>query len=374
MKKRHVELSEGDRKKLRDLLTKGTLGVRKQKRAQALLMLDNGMSYVDCQSHLGVTNVTLSKWANRYAVDGLELLDDRLRGGRPLKISGEERAKVTALACSLPPEGYSRWSLRLLSDRIVELGLVDEISHTEVGRILKKNELRPHLRKQWCISQLTSEFIARMELILRLYLLPYDPTRPVVCYDERPCFLIGDTVEGFEMKPGQIEKRNYGYSKHGACCLLASIEPRTGRRFVRVRRRRRKREFARFIFRLSELYPDADKILLVMDNLNTHHYGALYEEYDAKTAAWLMDRFEFIYTPKGASWLNMIEIEFSALSRQCLNRRIPSIGTLSSEVIAYFRDRNDKAVKINWQFSRENAREKLNRRYLEVNHKNSYFK
>lgn len=143
MKKRHVELSEGDRKKLRDLLTKGTLGVRKQKRAQALLMLDNGMSYVDCQSHLGVTNVTLSKWANRYAVDGLELLDDRLRGGRPLKISGEERAKVTALACSLPPEGYSRWSLRLLSDRIVELGLVDEISHTEVGRILKKTNCGP---------------------------------------------------------------------------------------------------------------------------------------------------------------------------------------------------------------------------------------
>lgn len=221
---------------------------------------------------------------------------------------------------------------------------------------------------------MTARFIARMELILRLYLLPYNPLKPVVCYDERPCFLIGDTVEGLDMKPGQVAKENYAYSKHGSCSVLAMIEPKTGKRFVQIRRKRRKKEFAKFMKRLAELYPDAEKIIVVLDNLNTHNFSAFYETFDAEQAAALMDRFEFVYTPKSASWLNMIEIEFSALSRQCLDRRISSIGELSNEVIAYFKERAQKGVKINWQFSRTTARQKLNRRYSEVNSENIKFK
>lgn len=206
-----------------------------------------------------------------------------------------------------------------------------------------------------------------MELILRLYLLPHNPSRPVVCYDERPCFLIGDVVEGLDMKSGQVAKEHHAYSKHGSCSVLAMIEPKTGKRFVQIRRKRRYKEFAHFMKRLAELYPDAEKIIVVLDNLNTHNFSAFYNTFDAQQAAALMDRFEFVYTPKSASWLNMIEIEFSALSRQCLNRRIASITQLSNEVIAYFKERSDKAVKINWQFSRESARQKLNRRYVHVN-------
>ena len=213
-----------------------------------------------------------------------------------------------------------------------------------------------------------------MELILRLYLLPYNPLRPVVCYDERPCFLIGDIVEGLQMKSGQVAKQHYAYSKHGACCLLAMIEPKTGKRYVQIRRKRRKKEFANFMKRLAELYPDAEKIIVVLDNLNTHNFSAFYEHYDAQQAAQLMDRFEFVYTPKSASWLNMIEIEFSALARQCLNRRIHSITQLSNEVIAYFKERSQQGVTINWQFSREKARHKLNRRYAEVNSVNQVVK
>jgi transposase len=213
-----------------------------------------------------------------------------------------------------------------------------------------------------------------MEIILRLYLLPYDPFKPVVCFDERPCFLIGDTIKGLDMKPGQVAKQNYAYSKHGSCSLLAMIEPLTGKRFVQVRRKRRKKEFALFMKRLASLYPDAVKIVVVLDNLNTHDFSAFYETFDAQTAAELVDRFEFIYTPKCASWLNMIEIEFSALSRQCLNRRIASISELSHEVIAYFKERTQKGIKIDWQFSREKAREKLNRRYAAVNSVNQKFK
>ncbi len=213
-----------------------------------------------------------------------------------------------------------------------------------------------------------------MEIILRLYLLPYDPLKPIVCYDERPCFLIGDSVEGLAMKSGQVAKEHYAYTKHGSCCVLAMVEPLTGKRYVNVRRKRRKKEFALYMQKLAELYPQAEVITVVLDNLNTHNFSAFYETFDAKQAARLMDRFNFVYTPKSASWLNMIEIEFSALSRQCLNRRIASIGELSNEVIAYFKERSEKGVKIVWEFSRETARQKLNRRYAQVNIQNRKFK
>lgn len=213
-----------------------------------------------------------------------------------------------------------------------------------------------------------------MELILRLYLLPYNPRRPVICFDERPCFLIGNQIKGLEMKPGQVHKEHYAYTKHGSCCVLASIEPQTGKRLAHVRRYRRKKEFAKFMKHLAKLYPEADKIIVVLDNLNTHHVSAFYEEFDAQTALTLAQRFEFVFTPKGASWLNMIEIEFSALSRQCLNRRIPSINQLQQEVFAYFKERNDLQIKINWQFSVQAARQKLNQQYTAVNQVNSKFK
>ena len=206
-----------------------------------------------------------------------------------------------------------------------------------------------------------------MEIILRLYLLPYNPLRPVVCYDERPCFLIGHVVEGLEMKPNSPKKEHYAYTKHGSCCILASIEPKTGQRLAHVRRQRTKQQFTWFMQNLSLTFPNAEKIVVVLDNLNTHTPNAFYEVLDAESAEKLANRFEFIYTPKSASWLNMIEIEFSALSRQCLNRRISSINELTKEVMHYFNERMDKKITINWQFSVEAARLKLNSHYLNVN-------
>jgi transposase len=138
MKKQHVKLTESDKGYLESLLSKGALKVRVQKRAMGLQMLDKGLTYQEVSKHLKTTNVTLSKWAASYKVTGLDFLKDKPRSGRPIGLSGEERAKVTALACSDAPEGYARWSLRLLSDRLVELEIVESISHTEVGRILKK--------------------------------------------------------------------------------------------------------------------------------------------------------------------------------------------------------------------------------------------
>ena len=176
------------------------------------------------------------------------------------------------------------------------------------------------------------------------------------------------------MKSGKVAKEQYCYTKHGCCSVLAAIEPKTGKRLAHVRRQRRKTEFARFMKNLAELYPDAEKIIVILDNLNTHCKSAFYEEFDAAFAGALSDRFEFVFTPKKASWLNMIEIEFSALSRQCLNRRIPSMNQLSKEVFAYFKKRNDEGIKINWQFSRQKARVVLNSHYTKVNGENIKYK
>jgi hypothetical protein len=209
-----------------------------------------------------------------------------------------------------------------------------------------------------------------MEQVLGVYAAIYDPLYPVVCFDERPCFLIGDTVEGLEMKPNQPKRENYAYSKHGSASVLAAIEPLTGKRLAHVRRQRNKIAFAKFMKQLSDLYPNAIKIRVVLDNLNTHNSSSFYEVFDAQTAANLADRFDFVYTPKSASWLNMIEIEFSVLSRQCLNCRIPSINQLTKQVFAFFKERNEKKVKINWAFDRKKARIKLKRHYSNVNQAN----
>ena len=221
---------------------------------------------------------------------------------------------------------------------------------------------------------MTSRFIAKMEQILWLYALPYDPLYPVICFDERPCFLIGDVVEPLAMQSGRVRKEHYAYEKLGSCALLAAIEPLTGDRLAQVHDHRTKKEFTLFCQALAAAYPEAEKIRLVLDNLNTHDTSAFYENLPADEALALAQRFEFYFTPNAASWLNMIEIEFSALARLCLNRRIPTIEELESEVLAIIADHAHKRIKINWQFSIETCREKLNAHYSVVNDANSRFK
>lgn len=212
-----------------------------------------------------------------------------------------------------------------------------------------------------------------MECLLELYARPYDPLYPVVCFDERPCFLIGDRIAPIPMQSGKVKKEHYAYEKNGSASLLAAIEPLTGKRIAQVYTQRTKREYALFMKQIADAYPQAIKIRLVQDNLNTHDLSAFYETFPAKIAFELAQRFEFYYTPKSASWLNMIEIEFSAIARQCLHRRIPTIEQLQKEVLAIVKDRSDKQIKINWQFSIQTAREKLNRHYQNVNPDNSVY-
>jgi hypothetical protein len=218
-----------------------------------------------------------------------------------------------------------------------------------------------------------SIFIARMEQILALYALSYSEHYPVVCFDERPCFLIGDQVTGLEMKAGHAKREHYAYEKNGSCALLMAIEPKTARRVAQVFDRRTKQEYAQFMKALADRYPEAKKIRVAQDNLNTHSTSSFYEAFSAEEAFALSQRFEFYYTPKSAGWLNMIEIEFSALSKQCLNRRIATKEELTKEVIALVKEREEKAIKIDWQFSIESARGKLNRHYRQVNADNAQY-
>jgi DDE superfamily endonuclease len=213
-----------------------------------------------------------------------------------------------------------------------------------------------------------------MERLLWLYAQPYDPRYPVICFDERPCFLIGEELAPLALKSGKVRREHYAYEKNGSCALLAAIEPLTGKRLAQVHPQRTKKEYTQFCQALAALYPEATKIRLVQDNLNTHNASAFYENLPAAEAFALAERFEFNYTPKSASWLNMIEIEFSAVSRQCLDRRIPTIEELEKEVLALIKERSQKKIKINWQFSIESARSKLNRHYQRIFADNSQYR
>jgi hypothetical protein len=176
------------------------------------------------------------------------------------------------------------------------------------------------------------------------------------------------------MQVGQVRKEHYAYEKHGSCTLFAAIEPLTGFRLAQVHQRRTKKEYTIFFQSLADQFSDATKIRVVQDNLNTHDFSAFYENLPADQAYALANRFEFYFTPKSASWLNMIEIEFSVLARQCLNRRIPTMEQLEREVLAIVADRTSKKAKINWQFSLQSARSKLNSHYVKVHPENYMFK
>jgi transposase len=206
-----------------------------------------------------------------------------------------------------------------------------------------------------------------MEHLIALYNRPYDPAEPTLCFDERPCFLIGDTVVPLPMKNGASKREHYEYQKLGSCVLMVAVDPRAGWRFARIFQRRRKQEYAQFMKDLMDDYrahrPEVRRVHLVQDNLNTHHAGSFYEQFDAETAHDLQQFYRFHFTPKGASWLNMVEIELSAIVRACLSRRIADQDTLEREVMALVRERNEKQIPIRWQFSVDTARGKLNRHY-----------
>ena len=212
-----------------------------------------------------------------------------------------------------------------------------------------------------------SEFVANMEKVLDVYKRPYDEDNPVVCMDESPKQLISEARPSSPMKPGQESRVDYEYVRHGMVNIFIANEPLKGKRMVEVTEYKTKKEWAKFIKRIAdELYPRANKITLVMDNFKTHVASAFYETFEPEEAKRIWDRFEFIYTPKHGSWLNMAEIEFHVLNGQCLNRHISTKEKIIEEVNAWQNHRNNKGGSINWQFTTKESRIKLKRLYPSI--------
>jgi len=202
-----------------------------------------------------------------------------------------------------------------------------------------------------------------MEQVLDIYKRSYDPRYPVVCMDESPRQLIDEVKTPIPASSGQPARHDYEYKRCGTCNIFMANEPLAGTRIVEVTGSKTKVDWAFFVEKIASCYAGAEKITLVMDNLNTHVPGSLYEAFAPEKAKALWDRFEFVYTPKHGSWLNMAEIELNVLIGQCLNRRIAEIEVMRSEVKAWESARNGMNAKVNWQFTTENARIKLNRLY-----------
>ena len=211
---------------------------------------------------------------------------------------------------------------------------------------------------------MSAAFVCAMEDVLTLYAEPYDPACPVVCFDELPYQLVDDSRPPLPRRPGVPVREDYEYVRRGTCSLFGSYAPHTGERHIRVTGQRRAVDFAEAMRVLvDDWFPDAERIRLVLDNLNTHTGAALYEAFAPTEARRIVERLEFHYTPKHGSWLNQMEIEWSVLSRQCLDRRVGDMETLAREVAAWEGPRNAARARVDWRFTTEKARTKLARLY-----------
>ena len=210
---------------------------------------------------------------------------------------------------------------------------------------------------------MSAEFVAAMEDVVDLYEEAYEPARPLVCFDESPKQLIAETHELIPVEPGVPARYDTEYERKGVCDLMMICEPKRGFRQVDITDRRTKIDFAHSMKHVADLYPEASVIRVVMDNLNTHKVASLYEAFPAEQAHDLARKLEFHYTPKHGSWLNIAEIELAVLSNMCLSRRIPDKDTLRCEVEANVKERNLKAIPVNWHFTTQDARRKLFRLY-----------
>jgi hypothetical protein len=211
-----------------------------------------------------------------------------------------------------------------------------------------------------------------MEDVLDFYDWPADERIARLCFDERPCQLLADVIAPLPLKSEKALREDSEYKRHGTAVILLAYDLDTGKRYVEVRERRTKKDYAEFMQHLlDEHYSHKEKVHLVQDNLNTHTFGALYEHLPAPKARAMVSKLTFHFTPKHGSWLNMAEIEFSALARQCLDRRISNIDTLSQQVLAWADERNRQSVKVHWSFTVGTAREKLASQYEKVNKANN---
>ena len=373
MKKYIVTLTAEERQDLLDLIAAGKAAAQKLAHARILLKADaadGGPAWPDRRiaEALEVSDATIERVRQRFVEQGLEAALVRKPQDRPSRLptlDGRAEARLIALACSAPPDGRAVWTMQLLADKLVELRGRPHGLRRDGAAGSQKNELKPHLKEQWCIPpEANAEFVCCLEDVLDVYHRPYDEKRPLVCLDEASKQLIGEVIEPIPAEPGQPERFDYEYTRNGTANLFMVSEPLLGWRAVKVTDRRTAVDFAEVVrWLVEEVHEEAETVVLVMDNLNTHKLASLYEAFPPEQARRIAEKLEIHHTPKHGSWLNMAEIELSVLSRQCLDRRIESTEILRREVQAWEGARNERMVEVKWQFTTAEARVKLRRLY-----------
>ncbi|MGB8150144.1 MAG: IS630 family transposase [Candidatus Cybelea sp.] len=373
VKKYVVRLVAEERDRLNELIRKGKRSAQLLTKVRILLkadVSDAGAGWSDSRiaAALDTSIATVERTRRQLVEQGLEAVLARKynpNSARPRIFDGAAEAKLIALTLSPAPEGFARWSLRLLEEKVVELHIVERASDNTIGRTLKKTFLKPHRKQQWVIPpDASAAFVATMEDVLEVYQRPQDPQRPLVCLDETSKQLIVETRAPIPAKPGRKARHDYEYERNGVANLFMLFAPLEGWRHVKVTDRHTAIDYAHTLRDLSDVhFSDAVKIVLVQDNLNTHKPASLYEAFPAPAARRLVERFEWHYTPKHGSWLDMAESELGVLASQCLDRRIADKKLLAHEVTAWQEHRNKHHAKANWQFKTADARVKLKRLY-----------
>lgn len=360
-----VELTIPEREALHELLARGCPRVRKVKRAQILLAADEGQTDQQIAQTLSVGTATVYRTKRAFVEQGLvPALQEAPRPGAPRKLTGQEELLLMAVACSDPPSGRARWTLELLADQMVRLTPHEHLGKETVRRRLHDKQLKPWQHKMWCIPKVDADFVARMEDVVELYTQPTDEKHPVVCFDESPVQLIGETRTPQPAEPGKPARLDHEYKRNGTANLFVTVDVHRSWRHVKVTEHRTCVDFAHCMQELVDVhYPEADKIRVVLDNLSTHTAGALYQAFAPEQARRILRRLEFHYVPKHASWLNLVEIEIGVLVSQCLDRRIPDLATLRRETAAWNAQRNASGARIRWLFDLDRARQKLGRSY-----------
>lgn len=356
-----LKLKEEDKKKIRDIIRKGKNDARVIYRANALNLRSKGYTFIEVANILEITSKTASNIEQNYEEGGLEkALYEDPRPGQPIVIDDRVKSHIVATVCSEPPEGFDRWTLLLLQDEIVKNGIIDSISLESIRIVLQEDDLKPWKQASWCIPKLDGEFIERMEDVLDVYERPLNENKPVVCIDEKCIQLLDDIRPPSGIEPGKDKKVDYEYKRNGTCNIFCAVEPLAGKYINEVTGKRTAEDFAKFLLNLESQYSQAEKIILIMDNLNTHKLKSLIDLYGEENGKAIWDRFEVHYTPKHGSWLNQAEIAINMYARQCLGKsRIPDIESLRKKTKAWNTVVNEKKVTINWRFSTQDARTKF---------------
>jgi hypothetical protein len=366
-KKYIVDLRGDEQEMLAGLIASGTQRVRRVNHAHILLKADEGWTDQKISEALDVSVPTIERVRQHFVEEGIEQALSPRKSRRKYQhlMDGVQEAHLLALACSQPPKGHRRWSLRLLASEMVRLEYIEQVSHMTVAHVMRENELKPWLKEEWCIPpKQNAEFVYRMEDVLEVYQRPEDARFPLICFDETPVQLISETRQSLPVQRGHPERYDYEYRRQGTANLFIFFAPLLNWRHVKVTERRTKADWTVCIDELvHQHFPNAERCVLVEDNLNTHAPAALYETFEPAKARRILERLELHFTPKHGSWLNMAEIELSVLARQCLNGYIPNKEFLANETCSWEIERNTNQATVDWRFTTADARIKLKKLY-----------